>query len=307
MQPAGDPLDLARILVIDDSATLHREVNEALAELPDVYVIHTHAPGDGIRLALDQRPDLIILDVNMPDMDGFKVCSLLKESVSTGHIPILFITSDTKLRHLERAYECGAADYIQKPVNPVEMRCRVRAALQHKQLVDELVEQARVDSLTGLNNRAALNDALVAAVAMNERNRLPIALLLFDLDHFKDVNDAYGHLVGDEILKGVGHTLSGNCRVYDTPGRFGGDEFGVVMSHCEGAQALAVGKRLLAAVAAVEVESEGRRVRIGTSAGLVTSARFEAPVEASALFKAADDALYAAKARGRGNLVVGDI
>ena len=130
MSDSIDPLALTRILVIDDDVTTHHEVEEALSDQPDVYVMHAEAPGDGIRLALDQRPDLILLDINMPGMDGFKVCRLLKESQATRQIPILFLTVDTNMRHLERAFDCGAADYLRKPVNEIELRARVRTTMK---------------------------------------------------------------------------------------------------------------------------------------------------------------------------------
>lgn len=300
-------IPFTRVLLIDDDPAIHHEVDEALANHSDLYVIHAQAAGDGIRLALDQRPDLILLDINMPSMDGFKVCRLLRENGSTRHIPILFLTVDTNVRHLERAFDCGATDFLRKPVNEIELRSRIRVALRNKQLVEMLTEQARVDALTGLHNRVALDDALAAAIALHDRKGTPLGFLFFDIDRFKAVNDTHGHGVGDGVLQAVGRALQEGCRAYDTPCRFGGDEFAVVIGQCEGREALSVAKRLLAAIAATDIRSGEGSVRVTTSAGLVTTATIEGGALADEIFKGADTAVYAAKARGHGLLVVGDV
>ena len=296
-----------RALVIDDDRTTHSLVREALVPRIADEIISARLPGDGIRSALDAQPDLILLDVNMPGMDGFKVCQLLKENEGTRDIPILFLTVDTNVVHLARAFDCGASDYIRKPVNEIELQARVRVALRDQRLVRMLKEQARIDALTGLNNRAALDDAIAAAAAAHERTGAPASLLMVDIDHFKGINDSYGHGVGDEVLRAIGQVVRHTCRPYDTPCRFGGDEFAVVFGQVEGDDADAAANRLLAEVHKIEVAAGDGTLRFTVSAGLVTTIDCDEMFEPADLLKAADAALYSAKAGGRERLAVGTL
>ena len=147
---------------------------------------------------------------------------------------MLFLTIDRDVRHLEKALDCGGTDYILKPFNKLELLARVRAALRTKRMIDLLKVQARIDALTGLKNRASLDDALEAATSAHSRMGQPITLLMIDIDHFKRINDSHGHGIGDEVLRQVGSAIRVACRPYDTACRFGGDEFAVVFSDTQG-------------------------------------------------------------------------
>lgn len=291
------------VLLIDDDRQVHEHVEALLADLAS-ELFHAHEPEDGIRQAMAQRPDVILLDINMPRMDGLKVCRHLKESDATRDIPVIFLTVDSNVQHLARALECGGTDYITKPVKDMELQARVRVALRTKRLFDMLREQARIDALTGLNNRAALDDALGAATSAFERTGQPMALLMLDLDNFKTINDAHGHGAGDEVLRSVGTTIASCCRPYDTACRFGGDEFGIVLAQAEGAEAEAVAKRILAAVAAVEIRSGTGPIQLTCSIGVVSSHEMGSWVGAADLLKTADAALYQAKRHGRNQIAV---
>ena len=293
-----------RVLVIDDDEAIHDEVDHALKPHLVDHVESSYTPGDAIRAAFECPPDVILLDINLPDMDGFKVCRILKESGATRDVPILFLTVDTNVVHLARALDCGATDYIRKPVNPIELQARVRVALRDKQLVDLLKEQARIDALTGLWNRAALDDALVAAAAAHERTAQPVSFLMVDLDHFKEVNDAYGHGVGDQLLRSAGTAIKACCRPYDIPCRFGGDEFGVIFGQVEGSDARSAAKRMLTRLREVEVVAGANTLNVATSAGLAPSDALRDGFSAQDMLKAADSALYRAKKKGRNKLVV---
>jgi diguanylate cyclase (GGDEF)-like protein len=291
-------------LVIDDDTHVHTEVEESLAPHIATRVITARGPAEGIRAAIESRPDVILLDINMPDMDGFKVCQILKENSASRDVPILFLTVDTKVDHLARALDSGGVDYIKKPFHTLELQARVRAALRNKQVLDLMKERARIDPLTGLNNRAALDDALTAATAAHERTGQPVSFLMVDVDHFKKINDGYGHGVGDEVLRAIGRSIRASCRPYDTPCRFGGDEFAVIFGQVEGSDAARVAKRLITSLAAIEVPAGAEQVGVTVSAGLVSTSHLEHLFESGDLLKAADAALYEAKRRGRDCLVV---
>jgi diguanylate cyclase (GGDEF)-like protein len=292
------------VLVIDDDTHIHTAVEELLGDVAD-WVLKAKNPGDGVRIAIQQKPDVILLDINMPQMDGFKVCHLLKENNATKDIPILFLTIDEKVDHLARALDCGGSDYILKPFNAIELDARVRVALRTKRMFDMLREQARIDGLTGLNNRAAMDDALVSAISAYERMGQSLAFLMIDLDHFKKINDTYGHGIGDSVLRKIGATIRSQCRPYDIGCRFGGDEFCVILGHTEGVDAEQVASRILTEIGEIEVRAGGTPVVVGTSAGLVSATEMPGGFGPSDLLKAADEALYRAKNEGRARLVVG--
>lgn len=291
-------------LVIDDDPAVHTLVDEVLAPAIVDRVLGARLPGDGIRLALEQVPAVILLDINMPSMDGFKVCRLLKENALTRDVAVLFLTVEHNVVHLARAFDCGAADYIRKPVNPIELQARVRVALRSRRLVELLREQARIDALTGLMNRAALDDALAAAASSHERTGSPASLLMLDVDHFKHINDARGHGAGDELLRALGRSIRACCRPYDTPCRFGGDEFGVVFGQVDGEDGRRAADRMFEELRRLEVSTGAGTIEFTLSAGLATTAECSGPIQPARLFEAADAALYAAKSGGRDRLVV---
>jgi diguanylate cyclase (GGDEF)-like protein len=290
------------LLIVDDDRFVHDALERAL-EGRVKNILHAYEPEEALRVALELRPDVILLDVNLPRMDGLKLCRHLKEAPNTRDVPILFLTVEANVQRLARALEIGATDYIRKPFDPIELRARVEAALRLGRMIGLLRDQAWIDPLTGLKNRAALDDALDAAAAAFERVGQPAALLLLDLDRFKEVNDEYGHGVGDELLRGVGAAIRGGCRPYDTPARFGGDEFAVVFTQTEGEGAQTAAERVLAAIRRVAPSGGRGAVHARASAGLACTAGSREVFLAADLVKAADEALYEAKRAGGDRLV----
>jgi diguanylate cyclase (GGDEF)-like protein len=299
-QPA---LPRESLLIVDDDRLVHEALEAALGERVG-RILHAHEPEEGLRIALEARPDVILLDVNLPRMDGLKLCHLLKETPTTRDIPIIFLTVEANVQRLARALELGATDYIRKPFDPIEMRARVRSALRLGRMITLLRDQAWIDPLTGLKNRGALDDALESAAAAYERVGQSAALLLLDLDGFKRVNDEHGHGVGDELLRNVGAAIRSCCRPYDTPARFGGDEFAVLYTQTEPEGARQAAGRLLDAVRRTLPPPGRGAVQVRASAGLVCAPGGERLFSAAELMKVADTALYEAKRAGGDRLVV---
>jgi diguanylate cyclase (GGDEF)-like protein len=291
------------ILVIDDDASIHTAVERRLDGVVD-QVLKADSPTKGLRIAIQEKPDVILLDVNMPQIDGFKVCRNLQENPTTHDIPILFLTADHNPANLAKALDAGGSDYISKPFNAIELEARVRVALRTKRMVDLLQEKARIDAVTGLNNRAAMDDALAAATSAFQRTGHSVALLMIDLDHFKKVNDSYGHGVGDDVIRKVGASIRAGCRPYDIACRFGGDEFGVILAESDTACAEQISKRILSQISNIKIRAGGDEIKVACSGGLASATNMPIDFESADLLKAADEALYRAKSEGRNRLTV---
>jgi len=296
---------MTTVLIIDDDRAIHRTVALQLAA-DGLKVLSAHEPFEGIRMASGEQPDLILLDMNLPGMDGLKVCRHLREKEATRDVPILFFTVADNAGHVARALEIGANDYIRKPVESLELRARVRASLRTKRMVDMLRVQARIDALTGLKNRAALDDALLAAISAWDRMGAPLSLLMLDVDHFKQVNDSLGHGIGDDVLRRLGDVIGSTCRPYDSAARFGGDEFAVIFGQTGSEQAPLAARRLMEAIDEAGIVVAGEHGKVTVSAGLVSSDDLPDRPNPAEVVKAADEALYEAKAQGRNRLVIKD-
>lgn len=292
-------MDKQTILVVDDMRSqtlvlkqiLHSEwsVKTALNGL-DALTLATEAP----------PPDLILLDVTMPDMDGYEVCLQLKSSAATRDIPVIFITALADQGSEAFGLQLGAVDYIIKPVNAPIVRARVRnhLALQRARAElaiknEELERLAIQDKLTGLYNRRKLDKSLAQEITRAGRYGRPLSIIMLDLDHFKEVNDTHGHPTGDAVLVETAARLRKALRTSDILGRWGGEEF-LILCPETGLQATAgLANRLLRDYTASEFPTAGRRT---ASFGVATHRAGDRPEE---LLSRADAALYCAKKKGR--------
>jgi diguanylate cyclase (GGDEF)-like protein len=293
------------VLVIDDSPEVLAVVAARLR--PEGYRVITAADWEsGMDLAFVQSPDLILLDVNMPDVSGLDVCRRLKADPRTGDIPVIFLTASDDVSVKVHSFDLGATDYVTKPFHPAELRARVRAALRTKREHDTLGTQARQDSLTGLWNRGQFDRILESEVAIAIRESKPLSLVMVDLDHFKRLNDGYGHVFGDAVLRGVSTLLSEGIRGTDYACRYGGEELALVLSDTTGEAAVEVCERLRERLVSHEFSvKDGAPVTITASFGIAEIAQKVGAgvVTASGLVDAADEALYSAKREGRDRVV----
>jgi diguanylate cyclase (GGDEF)-like protein len=217
----------------------------------------------------------------------------------------VLLTARTESRDLVEGMDAGADDYLTKPFRNHELRVRLRAGRRILDLQEELLrarealrEQATHDALTGLHNRAAILDILRTELARSGREGQPLAVLLADLDRFKLVNDTYGHFAGDAVLRQSSQRMKSALRRYDALGRYGGEEFLMVLPGCGGGTACDQAERVREAVAASAMESDSQRLRVSCSIGVACRER-PVPEDADGLIREADTALYVAKNLGR--------
>ncbi len=282
-----------KVLIIEDSRTVHAFLRTHLKDEP-VELIAARDGGQGLELARTQSPDVILLDVEMPGLDGFEVCRRLKADAATRVIPVIFLTGASSTERKIEGLNLGAADYVTKPFDPAELRTQVRGALRTKYLLDLLAQKAQVDGLTGLWNRAYFDQRLATEVSTVLRHGSPLSCVMLDVDHFKSINDRFGHPCGDEVLRFLGRVLLEQCRAEDVVCRYGGEEFAILAPTVDGAGAAILAERLRAAIAAASFTRAGMAVPLTCSFGVADTT---SGVER--LLEQADRALYRAKQAGR--------
>ena len=246
-------------------------------------------------------PDLILLDVVMPGLDGLAVCQQLKADPVLANIPVIFVTACMDPADETRALEAGGVDFITKPVNPMVVRARVKTHLTLKAQEDFLRSLVFIDGLTGVANRRRFDEALLSEWRQCQRAGTPLALLMIDIDHFKRYNDHYGHPTGDACLQQVAAVLKAAMqRACDLVARYGGEEFVCLLPGCDQAPALAKAQALQAALAAQGIAHEASPTAAWVTLSIgVAVAQPQAGGSPAALVAAADAALYSAKHRGR--------
>jgi diguanylate cyclase (GGDEF)-like protein len=290
----------AVILIVDDVPT---NVQALALLLKEDYIIKVATGGmRALELANQEPiPDLILLDVQMPDMDGYDVLQLLKEKSDTAKIPIIFVTGKDSIEDEEHGLQLGAVDYITKPIRPSIVKARVKTHITLKQQHDQLVGMATHDQLTGLYNRHYLSDTLSKKVSQSIRHHEALSVIMIDIDHFKNVNDTFGHLTGDKILKDVGDVIQGSARKEDIAARFGGEEFILVLDNCSLKDAIIKAQHLREKIEVLSPED------IAISASFGVAQMDESIKRYEDLLKNADLALYRAKEEGRNRVIAYEI
>lgn len=290
-----------RILIADDSAVARMVLSNELAAQGHEIVAATDGL-EALAQARAQLPEVILLDVEMPGLDGFEVLAALRADPALADIPVVFLTGIDDSATAARGLAAGAHDYLRKPFEPVELLARVGAAQRTKRLQDELRQRNEqlsrlvvTDALTGLFNRRYATEQLAHLVQHARRHHHSLSVVLLDVDHFKAINDSYGHGVGDAALRELAGRLTTRLRREDTIARWGGEEFLVLLPDIDNDGAEAVAEALRAAVAASPLSVPGGPLPVTISVGWAT---WEDEDE-DALVRGADEALYAAKAAGR--------
>ncbi|HCS70162.1 MAG TPA: diguanylate cyclase response regulator [Rhodospirillaceae bacterium] len=295
-----------KILIVDDAETNLMILSNLLAE--EGEIISATDGVQAIALAESDLPDLILLDVSMPGMDGYEVCRRLKSDIRTRDIPIVFVTGRTEDNDQEKGLSLGAIDYILKPYSPLIVLARIRnhLALQkaHRDLKAanaELTRLATTDFLTGVWNRRRFMELGEAEVARVRRSGRSFGMAMMDVDHFKSVNDTHGHDAGDNVLRALAEACVDRLRNVDIVGRMGGEEFALILPETDPQGAMLTVERLREYLSELAIPIDSGTLTVTVSIG-VTTVRDPSDTIEGAL-KRADEALYKAKGSGRNRTV----
>ncbi len=298
-----------RVLIAEDRRFSRQIIASALEDWGYDVVACSDGTEAWSILRQSDSPQLAILDWLMPGIDGPTLCEKLRERQGAPYVYTILLTVRANAADVIAGLEAGADDYIAKPVARHELRLRVRTGARIIQLQKDLLatqdalrHQATHDSLTGLWNRAAGLDALERELARCGRDQSTLAVLLADIDHFKGVNDAHGHQVGDAVLREVAQTLAHSVRPYDVVARYGGEEFLCILPQSSAETAMTVAERLRARCESRPMVAAGADVRVTVTIGIGSGGE---GCTAGGLIQMADDGLYRAKAGGRNRVALG--
>jgi two-component system cell cycle response regulator len=299
-----------KILVADDDPINRRLLEKVLVK--SNYEVVLASDGNEAWSILSQKdaPKLAILDWMMPGLDGPEICRRIRKGSDESYVYILLLTAKFQKGDIIEGLDAGADDYLSKPFDANELKARLRTGMRvldlEKRLrssYENLLFHAAHDSLTGGWNRVAILETLRTEVARAQRQGTKLGIMMADLDHFKHVNDTYGHLAGDAVLRETAKRMQACVRPYDAVGRYGGEEFLIVMPHCDVSAASSRAEDLRAAIASTPMETPEGAVPVTVSLGVAIGGR-DIPMDVESLLQSADEALYQAKNAGRNQVMV---
>jgi len=305
----------ALILVVDDSPAIRRQIRGVLKELQELEGVEEFLEAaDGLqafKLLVDRKPDLVVCDLIMPTFDGQKFLAMRATRPDLANIPVIMLTAEGEASRKVEVFELGASDYVTKPFDNEELLARVRVHYRLKVLQDELRDAnkrlealADTDGLTGLFNRRYFDALLLRELQRTARYKTPVGVVLLDIDHFKQVNDTFGHAMGDEVLRNVAKVVMAGVRVTDSVARYGGEEIVIVFTQTPIQGVSEVTERLRARLEQFEHVYDGNTVRRTASFGVGVFDGRGVPITPRELVERADRALYHAKRSGRNRVVL---
>lgn len=299
-----------KILIADDEAVSRRMLQGMLEKWG--YEVIAVSDGDQAweKLKMPEAPRIALLDWMMPGQNGVEICRALRKQRPEPYTYILLLTAKDAKESVVEGLESGADDYLTKPFNPQELKARIRVGLRLLDLEDNLVQaremmrfKATHDTLTGVWNRGAILEAMEREVWRSRREGISLGVLMMDLDHFKSVNDNYGHLAGDAVLREVTKRMQSDVRPYDGVGRYGGEEFLILLPGCNREVTKATAERIRKIVSSAPVETANGSLKITVSIGVVATGDWPQN-SPSQILQMADSALYRAKEEGRDRSVM---
>lgn len=302
--------DCARILIVEDSAVDLEKIVETLERDHDQIATSGNCK-QALELALNGDYELVVLSLTLLDEDGLRLLSQIRSHERTRQTPVLLLADDGDLPRVAKGLELGGNDYLLKPIDRNELLARARTQIRRKRYQDRLrlnyeqsLSMALTDSLTGLFNRRYLNAHLGRVLQRIEETRKPVSAILFDIDHFKKVNDTHGHMIGDEVLKEVSERIRRNLRNFDMVARFGGEEFIIVMPDAPVDAAALVAERLRLRIADEPFQVSGPAGTLNVTVSLGVTTTDDPAIRPEEFIRKADVALYEAKGMGRNRVVI---
>lgn len=296
---------MQKILIVDD-VPMNIKVLAEIIKSPDYEILAATDGKTALQLSASEKPDLILLDIMMPNIDGYEVCKRLKFDKQTKNIPIIFVTARGEEDDETRGLELGAVDYITKPINPLIVKARVKNHLELKRKRDTLETLSITDGLTGIANRRCFDEFLNFEWIRARRAQSFLSLIMMDIDYFKLFNDNYSHLQGDECLKKIAKALSRSVkRATDLVARYGGEEFSCVLPLTNKKGAFALAHQIQSAIKSLKISHEYSPIApiVTMSMGIATMIP-DRSSPAHVLITAADKALFEAKKNGRNQIRV---
>lgn len=294
-----------RVLIADDDALSRRILEDSLRSWGYDVLITKNGWEAWEELQRDDAPQLVILDWVMPGMDGVDICKKVRTGDSKKYIYIILLTAKTGRKDIIKGLESGADDYIIKPFDPDELRYRLRIGERIIELEQRNMRLASTDYLTGLLNRRSFMESLEAEINRCEREKKPLGIIIADIDHFKEINDSYGHQAGDIVLQGFARNVTKACRLYDFIGRYGGEEFIICLPGADRQETAKIAERIRFTVERYKEFIPDKNVCISITASFgVASLDMNAQESVDQLISNADNALYRAKDGGRNRVEI---
>lgn len=299
---------MEKVLVVDDNPANIRILAEMLKEKFSVLAANNGLRA--IKIAEDYNPDIILMDVIMPELDGFETTIKLKNNIKTEEIPVIFITAKNDVDDIVRGFSVGGCDYVTKPFNHEELFARLDTHVElkkSKELLkkyinelevknDELDKMSKTDYLTGLANRRFMMERIKEELARKERNKTNMSILMCDIDHFKRINDTFGHEIGDLVIKEVTHHINKILRKYDVVSRWGGEEFLILLPDMGEKDACIIAEKIRKEIEISKVTAQKIECRVSITIGLT---EYNEKISISDNINNADEALYEGKNSGR--------
>jgi len=304
---------MSKVLVADDDPVSRTLLRKLLTKWGYEAEVVDNGVEAWLALRKEDSAKLVIVDWMMPGLDGLEVVRELRSGNASSYTYVLMLTSKGQREDILAGMDAGVDDYLKKPFDPEELRARLRVGTRILGLEQRLVRaletsefRATHDFLTGLYNRGAILDLLKREMQRGEREKSALGICMVDIDRFKSINDTYGHLVGDEVLKRLATCMITSLRPYDSVGRYGGEEFLIIVPNCDLEATRKLAERVCQMVSAAEFQIDDRSITVTVSLGVSAASQDKGTVTASALLREADGALYRAKEKGRNRVEVGN-
>lgn len=292
----------ARVLVVDDNVRNIRLITQMLQdEGYDVYSINDSlCVFDKIK---EVKPDIILLDIMMPQLDGLEICRILKNDPVFSDIPIIMVTARAEGKDVRKALELGAFDYIKKPIDEDEVISRMQSALKYKMSQDKLKEMAMKDGLTGIYNHSLLMELFEKELNKNNLLKKNSSFAMMDIDYFKKINDVYGHLAGDIVIKNIASLIAQSLSENHLVGRYGGEEFGIVFGEIDEEKVNLICEDIRKKIENYEFKVKDKKFFVTISTGICLN-KADNELTISEIIERADKALYIAKSKGRNRVEI---